>query len=110
MGVSTKSDPSSSAKTDPTASSAQTDAPAASAKSDGISKLCEDYWAKSRLCNEAAIKSVPDGPAKEQMKKGFEDAEKTTREAWKAFQGKALDEACKTMLESLKSNPNCPKE
>jgi len=71
------------------------------------SKPCDDYWVKSRKCNENAFAQIPDGAAKEQIKKGFEDAEKQTREAWKGLEGASLDNACKQMIEALKSNPNC---
>jgi hypothetical protein len=80
-----------------------------SSKGPAQSKVCEEYWTKSKACNEASMKAMPDGPAKDSMKKTLEDSEKTTRESWKNLEGKALDDACKQMVDALASNPNCPK-
>jgi hypothetical protein len=72
------------------------------------SKVCDDYWTKLRACNEKALKDAPDA-AKEQMKKGFDDAEKMSKDAWKDIKGDALDTACKAAMDALAANPNCPK-
>jgi cytochrome c5 len=74
----------------------------------GGAKNCDDYWTKLKACNEAALKGAPDA-TKEAMKKGFEDAEKQTKEGWKAMDEGTMNTACKTMLDTLASNPNCPK-
>jgi len=95
--------PSASAKA--TASQASSGAPGGSAGS----KVCDDYWAKYRACNEATLKAVPDGPAKESTKKTLEDSEKTIKDSWKDMKGEALDAACKMSMDALASNPNCPK-
>ncbi|NUP07060.1 MAG: hypothetical protein HOW73_13480 [Polyangiaceae bacterium] len=73
------------------------------------SKVCDDYWTKLKACNENALKAVPDGPAKDQTKKGFEDAEKQTKEAWAKMEGPGLETACKAAIDALAQNPNCPK-
>ncbi len=97
--------PSGSAKA---AGSAAATSTGGSAGSSG-SKVCDDYWAKLKACNEAALKAVPDGPAKETSKKAMDDAEKASKDAWKDMKGDALDAACKTAMDALASNPNCPK-
>ena len=94
----------------PTASGAASAKPGDSAKPEaaGGSKTCDEYWTKLKACNDKAMADAPDA-AKEQMKKGFEDAEKMTKEGWKDMQGPALDSACKMMLDALANNPACPK-
>ncbi len=81
-----------------------------SAKSGGGtsgSKVCDDYWAKQKACNEKMLKDVPDGPAKDASKKTMDETEAKTKESWKEFKGDALDQACKSMLDALASNPVC---
>jgi hypothetical protein len=72
-----------------------------SAAGPAVSKVCEEYWARVRKCNEFALKSMPDGDAKTQAKKAQDDSEKTTREAWKQMEGAALDSACKAGLDGM---------
>lgn len=91
------------------AASGKGSAAAASTGGSAGSKICDDYWAKYRACNEATLKAVPDGPAKDTTKKQLEDSEKTIKEGWKEMKGDVLDAACKASLDALASNPNCPK-
>lgn len=80
------------------------------AKGPAVSKVCEEYLAKMKACNEASLKDIPDGDAKTQMKKGFDDSEKTIRDSWKGVEGAALDDGCKKSMEAMvAANPKCPK-
>ncbi|MBL8740261.1 MAG: hypothetical protein JNK04_04175 [Myxococcales bacterium] len=90
------------------AASGKGSAAAASTGGSSGNKVCDEYWTKLKACNEAALKAAPDA-AKEATKKGFEDAEKMTKEQWSKMEGPALEAACKAMVDGLAQNPNCPK-
>jgi hypothetical protein len=70
---------------------------------------CDKYWTKLRACNDAAVKSAPPS-VREQVQKSMDDAEKQTKEAWKNMDPATMERACKTMIDALDSNPNCPKQ
>jgi hypothetical protein len=67
----------------------------------GGSKVCDEYWAKVEKCNAFALKAMPDGAAKDDMKKQQEEGMKKSKEAWKSMQGDALDGVCKQSLEAM---------
>jgi len=90
------------------AASGKGSAAAATTGGSAGSKTCDDYWTKLKACNEAGMKAAPDA-TKEAMKKGFEDAEKQTKEAWSKMDAAGMEVACKAATDALAQNPNCPK-
>jgi len=93
--------PSGSAKA-ATSASAATTAAAAGA----LPKVCDDYWAKVKTCNEKGLAAMPEA-AREATKKSYDDAEKMSKEAWAKFDAATMESTCKTSLEALEKS--CPK-
>jgi hypothetical protein len=71
--------------------------------------ICEQYFAKLEACNRTALASVPQGPSLDAAYKAMNDAITATREAFATLDHETLDNVCKTVIESLSQNPNCPK-
>lgn len=92
------------AKSSGSAAAASTGTGAAStgtAAAAGGSKVCDEYWAKVEKCNAFALKAMPDGAAKDDMKKKQDEAMKTSKDAWKGMEGAALETACKTANDAM---------
>lgn len=83
--------------------------PGASSGAGGtLPKVCEDYIAKLEKCNANAIAGIPEGSAKEDVKKSMADAMKKVRETWSSIgNAAALESACKSASDALAQNPSC---
>lgn len=72
-----------------------------------LSPKCEAYFSKMRRCMEESVKLAPQS-TRESVMKSVLEAERQSRESWKALDHGTLDTVCKTALEALDSNPACP--